>query len=153
MEGDRPFNPQSAFAVLSQHVVQCLGHQGLEATATTSRQHVHRQQYFAAEETRDLLSAFAAGWSGGGGNAPLLPSRRRPGRDLRSRAGRLGLMPAPVRRRAGSRSWVCGSSHFVFPKRGVGMSSCRHVHLYISHHSSAALPAFITVYPSALMWR
>ena len=56
-----PSVPDRAFAVLSQYVVECLGHQRLEASALATCQRVHGERHLGCEETCDLFATLPAG--------------------------------------------------------------------------------------------
>jgi len=53
--------PDRALAVLAQHVVECLGHQRLEASALATCQRVHGERHLGCEETCDLFATLPAG--------------------------------------------------------------------------------------------
>jgi len=53
--------PNRAFAVLAQHVVECLGHQRLKASALATCQRVHGERHLGCEKTGDLFATLPAG--------------------------------------------------------------------------------------------
>lgn len=101
-----------AFPMLSQYIVEGLGHQRLQASALPPGQRVHCKGHFGAEEAGDLFEALAA---------------RRGGRLRGSDLGRLRCRRDTAQ--IGEAGFAAHAAAFFADLRGTGRPTCRHVHV------------------------